>query len=293
MHGKIPRRHTQNAHPDRSASKRAFFSRDFPTDHGGSGWTGSRCPNGTIGEIPLLPFHTNNTHLSSALGRNTQPDTGSGTKMIEDSSYASGSGRGGSLIRAAGDECLLDVDPGQDLGDELVHLPGIRVLVADLDRVIADTLAMILNASGFSAFPAYNVDHAVRTASESAIDVAFIELLIGETNAIDAAMRVLAVRPYCRIIIWTGRSEPVLSWVRREAEEQLGGCALICKPVHPADVIRIARGEPIPHECAIPSGSRNAIEAPASEEDYLRGERLYEYLSQARDMVLRLMGERR
>ncbi len=152
---------------------------------------------------------------------------------------------------------------------------------------------MILNAKGFSAFSALSVDQAVRIARENAIDVAFIELLIGETNAIDAAMRILAVRPYCRIIIWTGRSEPVLSWVRREAEEQFGGCALICKPINPADMIRIARGEPIPYECAIPSESRNAIEAPSSVEDYLSGSSLHEYLREAREVMLRLMSESR
>ena len=213
--------------------------------------------------------------------------------MIEESSYASGSVRGFSPIRGVSTKCSLDVGPAEDLGDRLLHMPGIRVLIADLDRIIADTCAMILNQSGFSAFAACNVDQAVRIATENAIDVAFIELLIGETNAIDAAMRILAVRPCCRIVIWCGRREPVLSWVRREAEEQFGGCALLCKPIHPVDLIRIARGEPIPVECTIPSESRNAIEAPASEEEYLSGSRLYEYLSEARDSLLRLMEEMR
>src|SRR4051812_147092 len=113
------------------------------------------------------------------------------------------------------DDCLLNVDPGEDLGVDLLELPGIRVLVADLFPVIAQTFAMILNASRFSAYSACSVDQAVRIARDNAIDVAFIELLIGETNAIDAATRILAHRPYCRIVIWTGRSEPLLSWVRR------------------------------------------------------------------------------
>lgn len=186
------------------------------------------------------------------------------------------------------DEHVSDSDAHEDLS----HLSKINVLVADLLPCIADTCAMILNHSGFSAFPAYSVDEAFRIASEKPIDVAFIELLIGETNAIDAARRILALRPYCRIVIWCGRSEPVLSWVRREAEEQFGGCALLCKPVHPLDVMRIARGEPIPVECSIPSEWRNAIDAPRSEEEYLSASRLYEYLSQAREALLRMMGEK-
>ena len=129
------------------------------------------------------------------------------------------------------DEIPLESEAREDLPP----VSGIKVLFADLHRCIADILAMILNQSGFSAFPAHSVDEAVRIAKENAIDVAFIELLIGETNAIDGAKRILALRPYCRIIIWCGRREPELSWVRREAEEQFGGCALLLKPVHPEE----------------------------------------------------------
>jgi len=81
---------------------------------------------------------------------------------------------------------------------------GIKVLVADLHRVFADTIAMILNLSGFSAFPACTVSEAVKIAREQAMDVAMLELLIGETDAIDAAECILAVWACCLIIIWTG-----------------------------------------------------------------------------------------
>jgi CheY-like chemotaxis protein len=185
------------------------------------------------------------------------------------------------------DECRLEVDPGEDLLPELVPLPGIRVLVADLHPVIADVCAMILNQSGFSALPAHDVTQAVTLAHENVVDVAFIELLIGDTNGIDAATRILALRPHCRIVIWTGQREPVLSWVRREAEEQFGGCDLLCKPIHPRNIMHIARGARIPPECAIPSEPRNAIAAPARPEDYLTGSRLHEWFHYARERVLR------
>jgi CheY-like chemotaxis protein len=179
--------------------------------------------------------------------------------------------------RSMVDECLLESDACEDLS----HLPGLKVLIADLFPVIADTFAMILNLKGFSAFSAHNVSEAVRIASEKAIDVAILELLIGETDALDAAERILAVRPYCRIIIWTGRSEPVLSWVRREAEERFGGCELINKPIHVPRMIRIVRGEPVPYE-------------PwtwVATEDCLSGSSLDEYLWQAREVMLKLMEE--
>jgi DNA-binding response OmpR family regulator len=169
----------------------------------------------------------------------------------------------------------------RDAREDLPHAPAIKVLFADLHRVIADTCAMILNLSGFLAFPAHSVDEAVRIASEKAIDVAFIELLIGETDAIDAAERILAVRPYCRIILWTGRREPVLSWVRREADRRFGGCELILKPVHPQDLIRILRGETVLHE------SRDWV----ADEDCLGGAELHQYLREARECMLTIYKE--
>jgi CheY-like chemotaxis protein len=192
------------------------------------------------------------------------------------------------------EKCLFDVDPGEDVSDELLYVPGIRVLVADLFPVIADICTMILNASGFSAFSAHSVGHAVRIASENAIDVAFIELLIGDTDAIDAAVRILALRPYCRIVIWTGRREPVLSWVRREAARQFGGCELLCKPIHPRDILRIARGEPVPRHCIIRNEPRGSAEiqpvTPIAEEYCLSGPALHEYLNEAREVLLKLPG---
>jgi ActR/RegA family two-component response regulator len=155
---------------------------------------------------------------------------------------------------------------------------------------------MILNMKGFSAFPAHDVDEAVRIASERAIDVAFVELLIGETNAIDAALRILAVRPYCRIVIWTGQPECVASWVRREADEQFGGCEVLFKPIDPLDIMGIARGEPIAYFCAIPDNLRTVgvvqPEAWVNEEDCLSGLDLHEYLVDMRERVLKLKQER-
>jgi DNA-binding response OmpR family regulator len=177
---------------------------------------------------------------------------------------------------------MFDESLESEAREDLPHAPGIKVLFADLHRVIADTAAIILNQCGFSAFPAHSVDEAVRIANENSIDVAFIELLIGETDAIDAAERILEVRPYCRIIIWTGRSEPVLSWVRREADRRFGGCELVCKPVHPIRTMRIARGEAVLHE---PS-------TWVADEDCLSGSDLHEYLSEAREGMLQLQKEK-
>jgi hypothetical protein len=199
------------------------------------------------------------------------------------------------LTRGSGDTGISMIDecawrPGEDL-DEKSPLLGIRVLITHLSPRVADVCAMILNLSGLSAFAAHSVSQAVELARANALDVAFIELLIGETNGIDAAIRILEVRPHCRIVIWTDQGEPLLSWVRREADGQFGGCDLLLQPVHPSYIIHIARGEGIPPEFTIPSDSGNVIRAPWLDEEYLIGSELHEYLSRARTVVLKLMEE--
>lgn len=178
----------------------------------------------------------------------------------------------------------LNIEPDEALGNEFSHMKGIRVLVADLFPLVANTMTMILKLSGFAAFAAQNVDQAVEIARENVIHVAFIELLIGGTNALDAAEQILAIRPYCRIIIWTGRDEPVVSWVRREADKRIGGCTMLSKPIHPRDAMRIACGEPVPNRFAIPEKTQSS-----AAEDILSGSEFDAYLNNARETMLQLI----
>lgn len=170
----------------------------------------------------------------------------------------------------------------------------VRVLVADLSPTIADVWTMILNESGFSAYAAHSLQEALMIARDHDIDVAIIELLISERNAIHAAERILALRPTCRIIISTGQNEPVVSWVRRDAEERIGGCDVLCRPYDPPDLFEILRGGPIPKNCAIPSQLRDRGETevpPADESTYLSGQELEDYLSDSRRLVLEMIEE--
>ena len=70
-----------------------------------------------------------------------------------------------------------------------------KVLIADDERVIADTLAMILNKNGFDARVAYTGEQAVEVAGEFVPEMLISDVIMGGLNGIDAAIRIRALLP--------------------------------------------------------------------------------------------------
>ena len=76
---------------------------------------------------------------------------------------------------------------------ENAHKP--RVLVADDERVIADTLAMILNQSGFQAKVAYTGEKALEMAAEFQPEMLISDVIMAGLNGIDAAIKIREILP--------------------------------------------------------------------------------------------------
>ncbi len=77
-----------------------------------------------------------------------------------------------------------------------------KVLVADDERVIADTLTMILNQSGFrEARAAYSGEKAVEMAPTFAPDMLISDVIMADLNGIDAAIQVRALLPSIKILL--------------------------------------------------------------------------------------------
>jgi CheY-like chemotaxis protein len=108
----------------------------------------------------------------------------------------------------------------------------VRVLVVDDHQVIADTLASILQKSGYEATSAYNGEQAVEAARPSSIDVLITDIVMGGMSGIEAAIRILRNRPACKIILFSGQSTTVN--LLRESEEQGYHFEILPKPVPPA-----------------------------------------------------------
>ena len=110
-----------------------------------------------------------------------------------------------------------------------------RILVADDERVIADTLAMILNQSGFEARAIYSGEGALELAESFQPDMLISDVIMADLNGIDAAIRIRAVLPQIKILLFSGQAATadLLEKARKEGYE----FDILAKPVHPQDLL--------------------------------------------------------
>jgi CheY-like chemotaxis protein len=116
-----------------------------------------------------------------------------------------------------------------------------KVLVADDERVIADTLAMILNQSGFEAQAVYSGERALELVPTFLPDMLISDVIMGGLNGIDAAIKVRALMPGIKILLFSGQAATadLLEKARAKGYE----FEILAKPVHPQDLLSKLRGE--------------------------------------------------
>jgi len=115
-----------------------------------------------------------------------------------------------------------------------------KVLVADDERVIADTLAMILNQSGFNARAVYSGENALELASTFEPDMLFSDVIMDDLNGIDAAIRIKALLPRIKILLFSGQA--ATADLLEKARAQGYEFEILAKPVHPQDLLTKLRG---------------------------------------------------
>ena len=115
-----------------------------------------------------------------------------------------------------------------------------KVLVADDERVIADTLAMILNQSGFNARAVYSGEKAVELASTFEPDMLISDVIMDDLNGIDAAIRIRELLPRIKILLFSGQA--ATADLLEKARTQGYEFEILAKPVHPQDLLTKLRG---------------------------------------------------
>ena len=110
-----------------------------------------------------------------------------------------------------------------------------KVLVADDERVIADTLAIILNQAGFDATAVYSGEKAVEMAQILKPDMLISDVIMTDLNGIDAAIQIRAMLPGCKILLFSGQAATadLLDRVRVQGHE----FEIMAKPVPPQDLL--------------------------------------------------------
>ena len=110
-----------------------------------------------------------------------------------------------------------------------------KVLVADDERVIADTLAMILNQSGFEARAVYSSEKALEVVPEFKPDMLISDVIMGELNGIDAAIQIRQLLPSIKILLFSGQA--ATADLLEKARAQGYEFEILAKPVHPQDLL--------------------------------------------------------
>jgi CheY-like chemotaxis protein len=110
-----------------------------------------------------------------------------------------------------------------------------KVLVADDERVIADTLTMILNQSGFDARAVYSGEKALELAPTFEPDMLISDVIMADLNGIDAAIRIRALLPGIKVLLFSGQA--ATADLLEKARTQGYEFEILAKPVHPQDLL--------------------------------------------------------
>jgi CheY-like chemotaxis protein len=111
-----------------------------------------------------------------------------------------------------------------------------RVLVVDDERVIADSVAAILNRSGFRAISRYSGAQAIESIHEECPDIIVSDVVMPDLNGIQLAKAVRTLCPKARIVLFSGNVETT---------SLLDGASLdgyffeiLQKPIHPVQLLK-------------------------------------------------------
>ena len=120
-----------------------------------------------------------------------------------------------------------------------------KVLIADDEQVIADTLTMILNRSGYDALAVYDGKTAVEEARRFQPDLLITDVIMPLLNGIEAAIQIRKELPSCRILLFSGQA--ATSGLLERARANNHEFEILSKPLHPADLLaRLHTSVPIP-----------------------------------------------
>lgn len=148
----------------------------------------------------------------------------SGSKFAADRSDTHGI----NLVRCSGD----DADPQPE---------RTKVLVVDDQRLIADTLAEILEDAGFQALAAHDGWEALEVAARFRPDWVLSDVLMPRMNGVELAITLRQNYPGTSILLFSGQAG--ISEILMEGQRKGYEFELIAKPIHPLKLIERLKEE--------------------------------------------------
>jgi DNA-binding response OmpR family regulator len=110
-----------------------------------------------------------------------------------------------------------------------------RIFVVDDERIIADSLATILNKSGYQASAFYEAESALLASKLINPDCLITDVAMPMMNGIDLAVEIRDRFPACRILLFSGQAatSDLLATVRGRGLD----FDVLPKPEHPKELL--------------------------------------------------------
>src|SRR6202161_509438 len=111
--------------------------------------------------------------------------------------------------------------------------PKPKVLVADDEQVIANTLAIILNQAGFEARAVFSGEKVLESLESFQPDMLISDVIMTGMTGIEAAIATRQRMPGCKILLFSGQATTadLLEKARLDGHE----FEILAKPVHPTE----------------------------------------------------------
>lgn len=118
-----------------------------------------------------------------------------------------------------------------------------RILIADDEKVIADSLVKILTKNGYEASAVYSGEDAVEAAVRDKPDIVLTDVVMGLMSGVVAGIMIRRSLPECRVILFSGQAgiKPLLE----TAESKGHAFELLPKPIEPERLLQYLKdGKP-------------------------------------------------
>ena len=110
-----------------------------------------------------------------------------------------------------------------------------RIIVADDEEVIANTLAMILNQSGFEARAVYSGESALELVQSFRPDMLISDVIMQGITGIETAIMTRTMLPTCKVLLFSGQARTAN--LLEQARAQRYEFEILGKPIHPSDLL--------------------------------------------------------
>ena len=109
------------------------------------------------------------------------------------------------------------------------------VYVVDDEKVIATTLAAILQNSGFEARSFVDPLEALLAAEFQEPDLLITDVMMPQLNGVDLGVQFKAIHPQCKVLLFSGQAKT--SDLLKDARGKGHHFELLNKPVHPTELL--------------------------------------------------------